>query len=82
MRPVPPITVLGLEARRRRAKDGQPAAAVLIGIPRTTLAGIERGAHTPSIDTARKLAAWLGWTLEAVFEAAETPAEDPGRPCL
>lgn len=36
--------------------------------------------HAPSADTARALARWLGWTVEQVFEAAETPAEPSPAP--
>lgn len=35
---------------------------------------IERGMHRPSYDTAVKLAAWLGWTVERVMDASSTPA--------
>lgn len=47
----------------------------MIGIPETTLSRVERGAGRPSYETARALAAWLGWSLERVLEAAESPAE-------
>jgi DNA-binding XRE family transcriptional regulator len=48
--------------------------AKLVGIPQATLSRLERGKHRPNTDTARKLAAWLGWSLEQVLDAAEAPA--------
>lgn len=51
-----------------------------IDIPHTTLSRVERGTHTPSIATARKLAAWLGWSIGQVFDAAESPAVVPSEP--
>lgn len=43
------------------------------GLPHTTLSRLERGTHRPSADTARKLATWLGWTVEEVLDAADQP---------
>lgn len=45
-----------------------------MGVSYMTLSSIERGAHRPSVDTAVKLARWLGWTVERVIEAATEPA--------
>ena len=65
--------------RARRGGSGQVTAEQESGVPHTTLSRIERGTHAPSADTARALARWLGWTVEQVFEAAETPvAGDAG----
>lgn len=36
---------------------------------------MERGTHRPSYDTAKKLAAWLGWTTDQVMEAAGRPVD-------
>ncbi|MBL8619177.1 MAG: helix-turn-helix transcriptional regulator [Deltaproteobacteria bacterium] len=75
-RPVlPPRTTLGAALRTRRAATAadQHAAAAEIGVPQATLSRLERGKHRPSADTARKLAKWLGWTIEQVLEAADTP---------
>lgn len=72
--PSPPATALGAAVRARRGDIGQVAAAEEIGIPRGTLADVERGAHMPSVATARKLARWLGWSVGQVFDAAEEPA--------
>ena len=67
-----PATVLGVEIRRRRteASLGQAALARLVGLPRSTLAGIERGSRFPSYATAGALAPWLGWSVRQVFDAA------------
>ena len=59
-----------MQARR----GDTPLRHLDLGVAQTTLSGVERGSHTPSPDTAMKLAAWLGWTLEQVYEAAATPA--------
>lgn len=67
-------TALGVALRDRRGPAGQVATAAAIGIPHTTLSRIERGAHAPSAATARKLARWLGWSVERVLDAAEEPA--------
>jgi DNA-binding XRE family transcriptional regulator len=48
------------------------------GLPRFTLSRIERGTHRPTYDTARALATWLGWTVDEVMVAAETPVEQAG----
>jgi len=45
-----------------------------VGLPHTTLSHLERGTHRPSTDTARKLATWLGWTIEQVLDAADERA--------
>jgi DNA-binding XRE family transcriptional regulator len=71
-----PVTVLGVEIRRRRleASLGQAALARLVGLPRSTLAGIERGSRFPSYATAGALAPWLGWSVRQVFDAAADEA--------
>jgi len=43
-----------------------------------TVPRIERGTHRPSYDTAVRLAAWLGWSVERVMGAASEPAPPPG----
>jgi DNA-binding XRE family transcriptional regulator len=73
-RPHAPQTRLGQDLRQRRGDLSQDVVAAEIGIPAATLSRVERGTHTLSLSTARALAAWLGWTLEQVLEAAETPA--------
>lgn len=42
-----------------------------IGLASNTLSRVERGDRRPSLDTALKLAAWLGWTVEEVVAAAD-----------
>lgn len=68
-------TRLGAEVRARRAELGQVEAAAQIGIPQATLSRVERGTHPPSRKTALRLAAWLGWSVGEVVDAAEEPAE-------
>lgn len=53
-------------------------AADELEIYRNTYYRLERGTHRPSYDTAKKLAAWLGWTTDQVMEAAGRPAADLG----
>ena len=72
-----PTNALGAAIRARRSAAGQTATAADIGVARTTLAQIERGEFTPSINTALALARWLGWSVEQVIEAARTPATPP-----
>lgn len=70
-----PTTALGVALRARRGAVGQVEAGREAGVPHTTLSGIERGAHVPSVDTALALARWLGWSVEQVLVAARTPVE-------
>lgn len=71
--PVPPTTELGRALRARRSGRTQRDVEGEVCLPRATLARIERGTHRPSYDTAKALAAWLGWSVEEVMEAAEAP---------
>lgn len=71
----PTATALGSAVRDRRAAAGQVETAEAIGITQTTLSRIERGTNLPTYPTAKALAAWLGWTVDEVMQAAETPAE-------
>lgn len=71
--PHPPITMLGVALRDRRGERRQEDVVSECGVPRPTLARIERGTHAPSLETARALATWLGWSIEQVIAAAETP---------
>ena len=68
-----PTTVLGAAVQKEEL-------AHELGISRPTLSRVERGSHAPSVTTAIALARWLGWTLEAVVEAAATPvpSQDAG----
>ena len=63
-------TKLGAEIRRRRGKRSLVEVGEEIGVTSTTLSRIERGV-TVSKGAARKLAAWLGWSVGQVFDAAE-----------
>lgn len=72
--PNPPKTALGHALRVRRGSVIGPDVAVELGVEAGHYYRLERGQHTPSASTARKLAAWLGWTVEQVLDAAEAPA--------
>jgi DNA-binding XRE family transcriptional regulator len=75
--PHPPTTRLGVALRSKRADQSQADAAEEANVPRFTLSRIERGAHRPTYDTAKALATWLGWSVDEVMTAAETPVEPP-----
>lgn len=51
------------------------AVSELSGVNYMTLSRLEREARRPSYDNAKALAVWLGWTVEAVMEAAEKGVE-------
>lgn len=59
--------------RQRRATQVGEAAAATVGVSRSTYFKIEEALHLPSPSTALALARWLGWTMEQVYEAANTP---------
>jgi DNA-binding XRE family transcriptional regulator len=71
-----PTTALGASLVGRRAAASLEVAAAQVGLPYTTLSRLERGTHRPSLDTAVKLARWLGWSVEQVVEAAGQPAPE------
>lgn len=66
-------TKLAAEVRRRRGDRSLPVTARDVGVSHPTILRLEQGGR-PSLDTAVKLARWLGWTVEQVVEAAEQPA--------
>lgn len=78
--PLPPTTALGAAMRERRATSTGEEAAGELGIFGNTYYRLERGAHRPSYDTALKLAAWLGWSVEQVMTAATQPPSTPELP--
>lgn len=67
----PPRTRLGVALRSRRGELSLTLVSEDAGVPWPTLSRLERGTHRPSADTARKLATWLGWTVEEVLVAAD-----------
>lgn len=71
----PTPTTLGAAIRAKRGAVSLESLAPDLKLSHPTLSRIERGTHQPSYSTAKALAAWLGWSLERVLEAAETPAE-------
>jgi transcriptional regulator with XRE-family HTH domain len=72
--PNPPKTALGHALRVKRGAVIGPEVAAELGIEAGHYYRLERGKHRPNTDTARKLAAWLGWTVEQLLDAAEAPA--------
>lgn len=66
-------THLGAALRARREAESTRALGERLGLTHSTVSRIERGTHRPSYDTAKALAAWLGWSVEQVMEAAERP---------
>lgn len=72
--PSPPKTALGAAMRARRGAAIGRTAAAEVGLDHDHFYRLERGAHRPTYDTAVRLAAWLGWTVEQVMEAAKAPA--------
>lgn len=75
--PAPPATRLGVAIQARRQSSTLREVGELLGLANNTLSRLERGTHRPSADTARKLATWLGWTVEQVLDAADQPVEPP-----
>lgn len=63
--------------RARRGSQNQKELASELGFSALTISHLERGTHGPSIDTARELAKWLGWTMEQVLDAADAPPTEP-----
>jgi transcriptional regulator with XRE-family HTH domain len=68
---------LGAEIRSRRGERSLEAIAAETGLTYSTLSRVERG-RASSMATARALAAWLGWTVGQVVDAAETPVAGGG----
>ena len=77
-----PMTLLGLWMRQRRLKKGatQAAAAELTGMTAGAWSLIEEGRRGQSLEygTMKKLAPYLGRSVDEVDEAGKTPhAEEP-----
>ena len=65
------------EIRRLRFENGemtQQALADRIGVTRQTIAAIEQGKYSPSLEVAFRIARVFGKPLEEVFHWAETGA--------
>jgi len=71
----PPLNALGSKMRAHRSTTTVEDAAVAVGLDVQSYYRFERGARRPNIQTAEKLAAWLGLTVGQVIDAARTPAE-------
>lgn len=73
-------TVLGGAIRAKRLEEGMSVreAANYVGIAGSTLSRYESGVLKPRPDNAKQLGCWLGWTREAVLEAAESPVTARG----
>lgn len=73
-------TRLGASLRATRGDRSIESVASEFGMSTATLSRIERGKHTPSVDTALALARWLGWSVEQVLAAARTPTVEEETP--
>jgi len=73
----PPQTHLTAAIRERRGERPLRIAAAEIGCAIATLCALELDRLRPASELASKLAPWLGWTVEQVFEAAQQPAREP-----
>jgi DNA-binding XRE family transcriptional regulator len=71
--PPTPTTALGAAIQARREGRSSITAGQEVGVTHSTMLRLERGTVRPSADTARSLANWLGWTMEQVLDAADTP---------
>jgi hypothetical protein len=58
----------------KRGTTPSTVVAPEVGLSHSAWLRLEGAVHRPSVDTARKLARWLGWTVEQVLDAAEAPA--------
>lgn len=67
-------TALGIALTAKRGDRSCRYIARSLQIDPAVYGRIENGQRGPAPATARILAKWLDWTLEQVFEAAETPA--------
>jgi len=72
-----PSTALGVAIIACRGGRSGREAAAEIGIDQGMLSRLETGARSPSAQTARALARWLGWTTDQVLDAAGQPASAP-----
>lgn len=72
-RTISPTTLLGRSLVNRRGDRTLVAVAEQLGVSYVCVARIELAARKPSPSTALKIARWLGWTMEQVYEAANTP---------
>lgn len=76
-RTLSPSTYLGRCLVKRRGDRTLVNVARDLGVSYVCLARIELAARKPSPSTALALARWLGWTMEQVYEAANTPVSAP-----
>lgn len=68
-----PPTVFARAVTDARGDRSLMDVGAQLGLDYTTLSSIERGKVRPSFGSAAILARWLGWTMEQVYEAANTP---------
>lgn len=67
------LKALGQLVRERRQQAGasQEELAVLSGLDRTYISGVERGVRNPSLTALLKIAAGLGLSLSVLLEGLE-----------
>lgn len=76
-RPTIPRTVLGVAMQARRGTATVTSAAAEIGLSIPGYYRIEAGARRPNTASTIKIAQWLGWTMEEVYQAASAPVVKP-----
>jgi len=59
---------MDLKKKREKKRLTQQQLAELVGVDRTLISKIESGAATPSVTTAKKIAAVLGFNWVRFFE--------------
>lgn len=74
--PATPKTRLGQALQARRGQHSGHSAADAMGVSVTTYYRLESGDRRPGTATAQALAAWLGWSLEQVLNAADAEPGD------
>lgn len=74
-------TQFGARIRELREREGltQQKLALMIGIDRTYLSGIENGKRNVSFDNLVKIACGLDVTLWELMRGVEIPSQQPGR---
>ena len=59
---------MDLKIKRKKKRLTQQQLAELVGVDRTLISKIESGSATPSVTTAKKIAAVLGFNWTRFFE--------------
>ena len=68
---------MDLKIKREKKLLTQQQLAELVGVDRTLISKIESGAATPSVTTAKKIAAVLGFEWVRFFEDEQAATREP-----